>query len=173
MKHFLFLSILFGLGAVTSCSHSDHSQSKSEAITTELFDSKGKRVGEVTFTPKDDGTLVSASLRGLEAYKTHGFHIHQKGECKGDFTSAGGHFNPTGHSHGAPGEDAHAGDLGNVTSDSKGMVQYSYLSKQLEVNEGKHGVIGRSVILHQGKDDLKSQPSGDAGARLACGPIRS
>lgn len=173
MKHFLSLSILLILGMVTACSHGNYSKSESEMITTELFDSKGKQVGEVTFIPKDEGTLIQAKLRGLEAYKTHGFHIHQKSECKGDFTSAGGHFNPTGHEHGAPGESAHAGDLGNITSDSKGMAQYSYLSKQLEVNDGEHGVIGRSVILHQGKDDFESQPSGDAGARLACGPIRS
>ena len=155
---------------LTSCAHNHKDMGK--PVTTTVSTKDGKRLGEVTFTPTAEGTLVTASLSGLGAYKTHGFHVHEKGECKGDFTSAGGHFNPGGHSHGAPGENSHAGDLGNVTTDSKGMVQYSYLSKQLMVDDSAHGVIGRSVILHVGKDDLKSQPTGDAGARLGCGLIK-
>lgn len=127
--------------------------------------------GIVTFTKAEGGIRVLADLEGL-APGEHGFHIHDFGDCSApDGTSAGGHFNPAGHQHGGPDvEMRHVGDLGNLTADASGKAHYDRVDKQLSL-EGDHSIIGRSVIVHEKVDDLKSQPTGNAGARLACGAI--
>lgn len=129
--------------------------------------------GTVTFTKEADGVLVVADLTGLTP-GLHGFHVHEKGDCSApDASSAGGHFNPTNMPHGAP-DDAkrHVGDFGNVEADTTGKAHWERLDKVVSLS-GPDSVIGRAVIVHQGKDDLKSQPSGDAGARGACGVIEA
>ena len=137
-----------------------------------LQPTKGSTVnGVVTFTKVEGGVRVVADINGLTPGE-HGFHIHDFGDCSApDATSAGGHFNPEGHQHGAPdAEMRHVGDLGNVTADAGGKAHYDRVDKQLAL-EGDHSIIGRSVIVHEQADDLKSQPTGNAGARLACGAI--
>lgn len=127
--------------------------------------------GKVTFTRQQDGVLVEAELSGLTPGE-HGFHVHEFGDCSmADGKCAGGHWNPTGAPHGGP-DDAkrHVGDLGNITADQSGKGMYKRVDKMLALG-GPHSIIGRSVIIHAGRDDLKSQPSGDAGARVACGVI--
>ena len=137
-----------------------------------LHPTKGSSVsGLVTFTKVDDGVRVVADMTGLTP-GDHGFHIHDFGDCSApDSTSAGGHFNPTGHEHGGPdAEKRHIGDLGNITADANGKGHYDRVDKQLTF-EGPHSIIGRSVIVHEKADDLKSQPTGDAGGRVACGVV--
>jgi Cu-Zn family superoxide dismutase len=127
--------------------------------------------GTVTFTRVDNGVEVEADLMGLSSGK-HGFHIHEFGDCSApDGTSAGGHYNPTGQPHAGPGQSKrHMGDLGNIEADNSGKARYKRVDSHLVLN-GPDSIIGRGVIVHGGADDLKSQPSGAAGPRVACGVI--
>ncbi len=128
--------------------------------------------GTVTFTKQADGVLIEAHIMGLKPNAKHGFHIHEFGDVsKPDGTGAGGHFNPAGHEHGAPdAEKRHAGDLGNLEADASGHAMYKRVDKTIELN-GASCILGRGLIVHAGTDDLKTQPTGDAGARAAQGVI--
>jgi len=137
-----------------------------------LHPTKGNKVsGVVTFTKVEGGVKISANITGLTPGK-HGFHIHEYGDCTADDgTSTGGHFNPTRMPHGAPTEmERHSGDFGNVTADSNGVARLEWLDPMITLY-GPNSIIGRGVIVHADEDDLKSQPTGAAGARVACGVI--
>ena len=132
--------------------------------------------GAVRFTALDGAVEVRYVLEGL-ADGPHGFHVHQTGDCSADSTgtpagAAGGHFNPLASPHGAPSAapaDRHAGDLGNVTAEG-GRAAGTLVDSVLAFS-GPTSVIGKAVIVHGGEDDLASQPSGDAGARVGCGVV--
>ncbi len=131
-------------------------------------------VGSISFTQAepDAPVVVAAHFEGV-AEGLHGLHVHDVGDCSAeDFTSAGGHFDPVGVPHAGP-EDAerHAGDLGNIECHQDGVCHLEIESDQLTVEDGPASVVGRGVILHEKMDDLVSQPTGAAGARLACGVI--
>ena len=137
-----------------------------------LHPTKGSNVrGTVTFTKEAGGIRVKADLSGL-APGPHGFHIHENGDCSApDASSAGGHFNPTAMAHGAPDKmPHHVGDFGNITADKSGKASYDKVYSDLAL-DGASSVIGRAVIVHAQADDLRSQPSGDAGGRQSCGVI--
>ena len=121
--------------------------------------------GLITFTQTDDGILIEADIEGLSE-GNHGFHIHEWGDIsKSDGTSAGGHFNPDNSEHAGPGDAIrHAGDLGNITADENAKAHYRQIDSLISFT-GKNNIIGRSVIIHVGEDDLVSQPTGDAGGR--------
>ena len=141
----------------------------------DLKPTQGNKVtGVVTFTAQSGGILIKADLEGLTPGK-HGFHIHEKGDCSApDGSSAGGHFNPDNSPHGAPTNPAgrrHVGDLGNVAAGADGKAHYERVD-QIIALEGPNSIIGRGVIVHAQADDLTSQPTGNAGSRLACGVIR-
>jgi Cu-Zn family superoxide dismutase len=127
--------------------------------------------GVVSFTREKDKIRVEASVSGLTP-GAHGFHIHEKGDCSApDASSAGGHFNPSGMPHAGPTEASrHVGDFGNIEADASGNAHYSRLFADVML-EGASSVIGKAVIVHAKADDLKTQPSGDAGGRVACGVI--
>jgi Cu-Zn family superoxide dismutase len=133
--------------------------------------SGGKVEGTVWFEPAGNGVKVKARVTGLTP-GTHGFHVHEFGDCSAaDFTSAGGHFNPMSQPHGAPQAAArHVGDLGNIEAGADGVATLDWTDSQLAF-DGHHGVLGRAVIVHAKADDLKTQPTGDAGGRLVCGVI--
>jgi len=142
-----------------------------KAIAT-LHPTQGSNVGgTVTFTQSGDEVKVVADITGLTPGK-HGFHIHEFGDCsdpKG--ASAGGHFNPGGHQHGAPdATERHAGDLGNIEADASGKAHLEITDKMMKL-AGSDSIVGHAVIVHEKADDLKTQPTGDAGGRLACGVI--
>lgn len=103
----------------------------------------------------------------------HGFHVHEKGDCSApDATSAGGHFNPSGDPHGAPGAPPHhAGDFGNVEANADGRVNVSYIMRGVTLGSGTSSIAGKAIVLHAAPDDLKTQPTGNAGGRIACGVI--
>lgn len=128
--------------------------------------------GVVRFSETADGIRVVAEVNGLEPNSTHGFHIHQYGDCSAeDGTSAGGHFNPQDSPHAGPDADErHVGDLGNITVDEDGYAELDYVDSMLSFN-GPNSILGRGIIIHAGEDDLETQPTGDAGARLSCGVI--
>jgi len=127
--------------------------------------------GTVTFEKKPDGMHVTADLEGLVPGE-HAYHIHEFGDCSSpDAMSAGGHFNPMHMSHGGPTDKMrHEGDLGNLTADSSGKAHSEWTDSMLSFT-GAESILGRSVIVHAGADDMKSQPAGNAGVRVACGVI--
>ncbi len=135
---------------------------------------KGNAVaGTVRFSQQGDGTLlIVAEVSGLSANGTHAFHIHEFGDASAvDAESAGGHYNPDGHDHGGPAsEKHHAGDLGNLQADAQGAARLELTVRGVTVC-GVNPVLGRSVIIHAKADDLSSQPSGNAGPRIAIGVI--
>jgi Cu-Zn family superoxide dismutase len=145
-----------------------------KAAYTVLKDAEGEELGTVKFMKIDEGIKVSAKLEGLSEGK-HGFHVHENGKCEApDFKSAGGHFAPNKSPHGAPDHDPpkrHTGDLGNVEANADGVATYERIDKVLAFS-GTNNILGKAVILHKGTDDLKSQPSGAAGPRRACGVIQ-
>lgn len=120
------------------------------------------------------GARFTGTLEGLPP-GDHGLHVHEVGRCDGpDFVTAGPHFNPTGATHGAPGSgQAHAGDLGNIVVGTDGRVAIDVVARQLTLRgEGANALFdsnGSSLIIHANPDDLKSDPAGNAGARIACG----
>jgi Cu-Zn family superoxide dismutase len=137
-----------------------------------LAPASGKNVaGQVTFLQETEGVRVTANLTGLTPGK-HGFHIHEKGDCSAaDFSSAGGHFNPTSQKHGAPTDpEHHLGDFGNIEANQQGEARFERVVNWLSF-KGTNSFVGRAVIVHEKADDLQSQPSGNAGGRLACGVI--
>src|SRR5438477_9063658 len=128
--------------------------------------------GTVMFTEVADGVQVHAEIAGLTPGK-HGFHVHEFGDCSAaDASSAGAHFNPTNQPHAGPDAAArHEGDMGNIEADASGNAKLDYVDHQISLANDAKSVIGRSVVVHAKPDDLKTQPSGDSGARIACGVI--
>ncbi len=127
--------------------------------------------GKVTFAKVDGGVKVSVHVTGLKE-GAHGFHIHEFGDCSApDGLSAGGHFNPSGEPHAGP-KDAqrHTGDLGNIEAGKDGAATLEYVDTRAAF-DGPNNILGRGVIVHGAADDFKTQPTGNAGARLACGVI--
>jgi len=162
----IFLSVA-GLIALAQTSGTS-----SKAIAV-LHPTAGNKVGgTVTLTPVADGVQVRAEITGLTPGK-HGFHVHEFGDCSAaDLSSAGGHFNPTNQPHAGPDAAArHEGDMGNVEADASGNAKLDYVDHQISLANDAKSAIGRSVVVHAKPDDLKTQPSGDAGGRIACGAI--
>lgn len=148
----------------------EHGLSKAVCV---LKATEGNNVsGTVTFTQTDDGVLIEAHVHGLKPNSKHGFHIHEFGDISaGDGTSTGGHFNPAGHNHAGPdSKKRHVGDLGNLESDANGHAMYKRVDKVVEIH-GEHSILSRGITIHAGTDDMESQPTGAAGARIAVGVI--
>lgn len=155
----------------------DGSMSAREALAVMKPTKGSKTRGEIRFSMLEDGRIrIHGELTGLTANSSHGFHVHEKGDCSApDGSSAGGHFHLPGQQHGGPAFDDnhHAGDLGNIRTDAQGVAQVDMTlpQKQLTLADEPQNVIGRGLIVHVRADDLHSQPTGDAGGRLACGVI--
>ena len=128
--------------------------------------------GTVVFSEAGNKLRVVAEITGLSP-GPHGFHIHEKGDCSApDGTSAGGHYNPMGKPHGNPDHgEHHAGDMPQLVADAKGVAKLVGYLDAVKLTEGEGGIVGRSVIVHATADDFKTQPTGNSGARLACGVI--
>tara|TARA_R110001592_G_scaffold210324_3_gene461807 strand:- start:98 stop:631 length:534 start_codon:yes stop_codon:yes gene_type:complete len=149
-----------------------HGESASKAICVLTPTEGSSTSGTITFTKTDDGIMIEGMISGLTPESTHGFHIHQYGDISGaDGKATGGHFNPHGMDHAGPDADMrHVGDLGNVVADKEGNATYKRLDKGIAF-DGDNNIIGRGMILHAGTDDMKTQPTGDAGSRIAQGVI--
>jgi superoxide dismutase, Cu-Zn family len=153
---------------LTSCA----SVTGPSAVATLTPASGSNASGTVRFVElADGGVRVTVNLSGVPE-GVHGFHVHEFGDCGDNGNAAGGHFNPDGQPHGAPGTAAHhAGDFGNVTADPQGIVRTEFTARAITVSPGSSSVVGRAVILHADPDDLTTQPTGNAGGRIACGVI--
>ena len=134
--------------------------------------STSKITGTAKFVESDSAVVVTIKVSGA-APGDHGVHLHETGDCSAaDAKSAGGHWDPDHAQHGAPSATSHhAGDFGNVTVGADGTGTLTLTVPGLTVAPGSHSVVGRSVIVHANVDDFKTQPSGNAGARGACGVV--
>lgn len=128
--------------------------------------------GKVSFEARGDGVFMVANVSGLTPNSNLGFHIHEFGKCEGpDYKSAGNHLNPYQHQHAGPTDTRrHLGDLGNLVVDGQGRAVKELLlsndPKDLEL------INGKALIIHAKRDDLKTQPTGNSGDRIACGLIK-
>ncbi len=168
----LATATLFAVAASTVLAEDPKPTPPAEKAVAILAPTKGSEVkGTITFTKVAEGIRVEGEVTGLTPGK-HGFHIHEFGDPSSpDGTSAGGHFNPGGQPHSGPhSEHRHAGDFGNIEAGSDGTAKIDMLDKLISF-EGKDTILGRGVVVHAKADDLKSQPSGDAGDRVAVGVI--
>ncbi len=152
---------------VTACSRGTN-------VAVATFEPKsGTQVtGDATFTQEGDKVQVVVKAKSLSPGK-HGIHIHEKGDCSAsDASSAGPHFAPGGGQHAGPTDAGrHAGDLGNLEADSDGNATWTITTDGLSIGKGDKDVIGKSIVIHGDPDDLKTQPSGNSGGRIACGVI--
>lgn len=131
--------------------------------------------GEVAFTEENGVVKMEAKLEGLTE-GTHAIHIHEKADCSADDgTSTGGHWNPTHEKHGKWGdaEGYHKGDIGNMEADANGNATISMETDEwcIGCDDENKNIVGKAIIVHDGKDDFVSQPTGDAGGRVSCGGI--
>lgn len=144
--------------------------------TASLQPTKGnKTFGEATFEQVGANKVrVVVFAQNLKPNSQHGFHIHEAGDCSsGDGISAKGHFNPLGKPHGMPGPQSHAGDLPMLKAAKNGRAKLDFEIEGITVASGPTSIVGRGLIIHADPDDFKTQPTGNAGARLACGVIRA
>jgi Cu-Zn family superoxide dismutase len=168
MKKLILFSITLLL--FVSCA----SMSSGPSASATLSPTSGSTAtGTVKLTQLGDGSVrVTVDLTGVPP-GVHGFHIHDKGDCGDNGNAAGGHFNPAASAHGAPSADPHhAGDFGNVTADPDGRVHVEFTTRSVTVEAGPNSAVGHAVILHANPDDLVTQPTGNAGARIACGIVQ-
>jgi len=127
--------------------------------------------GIVVFTGGSTSVDVHVTAAGLQPGSIHGFHIHDVGNCaSADFLSAGAHFNPTNKPHGAQDKPHHAGDMPSLLADPTGKIDTRFTLEGVALG-GADGFVGHSVILHATADNFDAQPSGNSGARIACGVI--
>lgn len=141
--------------------------------TAKLEPTKGNTAsGTVTFVQKGDKVVLDAKVAGLTP-GAHGFHIHEKGDCSsGDGMSAGGHFNPRGKPHAMPStSDRHAGDMPMLVADAAGNATLVVELDVMTIGSGDTDIVGRGLVVHKDPDDFKTQPTGNSGARVACGVI--
>ncbi|HVF70897.1 MAG TPA: superoxide dismutase family protein [Chthoniobacterales bacterium] len=164
-------TMIISLGILCVLAFAAQAQDVTKA-TCKLESKSGSKVtGTVTFTKSGDDVQVVADIEGLTPGK-HGFHIHEKGDCSApDAASAGAHFNPAQHKHGGVTGERHDGDLGNLVADASGKAHLDWKGKMSL--SGANSIIGKSVVVHEKEDDLKTDPSGNSGARLACGAIEA
>ena len=137
--------------------------------------SKSSVTGQAVFSEKNGKVRLEINLTGVESGPA-AVHLHSIGDCSSeDGTSSGGHWNPTKEQHGKWGAPPfHSGDIGNIKIDKSGKGTLTFIDQQNRWSIGgpsETNIIGRAVVVHQGKDDMISQPSGAAGERTGCGPI--
>jgi len=146
---------------------------KATAIATLEPTTGNSTRGTVTFTQDGDEVRVRATVSGLKPGAEHGFHVHEKGDCSsGDGMSTGGHYNPTGKPHGPPGAEHHAGDMPSLKADDYGNANASFELKGVAIGSGPADLVGKGLIVHRDPDDYKTQPTGNAGPRIACAVIQ-
>ena len=148
--------------------------SSGPSATAKLEPTRGNTAaGTLTFVQWGEVVKVSGSISGLKPGAEHGFHVHEKGDCSsGDGLSAGGHFNPGGKPNGHHGMgEHHTGDLPSLKADASGVAAIHFESRTIRVGGSANDIVGKGLIVHRDPDDFKTQPTGNAGPRLACAVI--
>lgn len=186
---FAFISVICNIPAIGDAANSTPAQTSSQALAipqvpvfraakADLVNSKGAKIGSATIIETKTGIRVTIKSSELPM-GVHGIHVHENGQCKGpDFASAGGHFNPDKKAHGTGNvKGPHAGDLGNINVLRKGPFHQDVEGKGLNLKTADpHSILksgGTSIVIHAKEDDLKTDPSGNSGSRIACGIVQS
>mgnify|MGYP001816040112 CR=1 FL=1 len=149
---------------------------KPKKITVALNAKSGSNVsGNIEFAEVKGKVSMIGTINGLE-YGPHAIHIHESSDCSSDDgKSAGGHWNPTAQKHGKWGDESgyHKGDIGNFSTDKNGSILITFSTDEwcIGCGDDTKDILGKSVIVHSGTDDYKSQPSGAAGTRVSCAGI--
>ena len=166
-NHLILIAIATLLSACASAPSGPRAGAQLQATTG------NSSSGNASFVQAGGKVLVSGEVRGLKPNAEHGFHVHEKGDCSsGDGMSTGGHFNPAGAPHGNHGTGIHhAGDLPSLKADASGVARFSFESSTIAVGSGANDIVGKGLIVHRDPDDYKTQPTGNAGPRLACAVI--
>ncbi len=168
------MAALLALGAAMALVPG-HARAGEEAKSS-FINADGAEIGTLTVNGVPDAAILKIALRDLPPGQWVAFHIHENGECdaQSGFKSAGGHFNPMNKSHGHEFADGpHAGDMMNQYVNDKGELYAQILNNAVRFDgTGETDIHGKAVIIHAGADDYKSQPSGDAGDRIACAVIK-
>ena len=169
MKNIVILAIVLSCAACSS-----QPQSSTARANVELRSASGSNVhGYLTFTQLGPNRVrLTGEVSGHQP-GAKGFHIHEKGDCSSpDAMSAGGHFNPAQRKHANSAVTGHAGDLGNIVFDESGRAAIDMIVEGISLEkDAPNGIVGRAVVVHMQPDDLKTDPTGNAGARAACGVI--
>lgn len=201
MNSFRTLLVAAGVAGLAACATAPQSTTSSSSATTStatsaaqadpqmatrstvqnarvnLASASGSLVsGTLSIMPMGDGLHVTGEVGGLQPNSQHAIHIHENGDCSAaDASSAGGHFNPHGSPHGRAGQGAHhGGDMDNIVADANGVAQVNVHASGVVLGGGApNDAMGKAVIVHGGADDYTTQPTGDAGNRVACGIIRA
>jgi len=173
----LALSAAVGLAGCATAPATKAGPNDAARAVVHLAPTAGSPVtGTLQLVAQGQGVHISGQLSGLAPHTAHGFHFHEKGDCSApDGSSAGGHFNPTSDPHGRAGAGPHhAGDMDNIVANDQGEATIDVQDDDVSLRPGApNDVVGRAVIIHGSADDYTSQPSGNAGARVACGVVQA
>ncbi|MGZ5035854.1 MAG: superoxide dismutase family protein [Usitatibacter sp.] len=171
MKKLVILAIAASLAAGCASMQKMHGERATAVANLEPTTGNTAR-GTVVFTQDGDEVRVRATVSGLKPNAEHGFHVHEKGDCSsGDGMSTGDHYNPAGKPHGAQSGEHHAGDMPSLHADAYGNATATFELKGVSVGGAGADLVGHGLIVHRDPDDYKTQPTGNAGPRIACAVI--
>jgi len=169
-------SFVLVVSASIACSRTVQTGSPLPSAQAYMHASSGSVIGVLNFNPSQSGIHITGTLTGLPG-GPHGVHLHAVGTCTGpDFASAGPHFNPASVHHGLNNPDGpHAGDLPNMIVSAEGKIDVDLTDPRVTLDTSPNGGLfdsdGTAIVIHAAQDDQKSDPSGNSGARIACGVI--
>lgn len=167
LRNAIAVAVALGLAGCTALAPTGPS------AVVKLEPTKGNTTsGTVTLTQRGSRVFIIAKVAGLTP-GSHGFHFHEKGDCSsGDGMSTGGHFNPRGKPHASPSTpERHAGDLPMLVADAAGNAELQVEVDVITIGSADTDVVGRGLIVHKDADDFQTQPTGNSGARVACGVV--